>query len=170
MKFLKSLLITSMSLVFLGLIFFGYVLMDTFSSYGSLVDSRSSRSISYSEPSTFVPEVAVQRSESPNLTRPESNAVRTAKQYLSISGFSRDGLIEQLSSDAGDGYAIADATTAVDNLNVDWNEQAVRTAKNYLGIMGFSCSGLIEQLSSDAGEGYTVSQASYGAQQAGACS
>jgi len=37
-------------------------------------------------------------------------AVRSAKQYLSISGFSCKGLIEQLSSSAGDGYTKNQAT------------------------------------------------------------
>lgn len=104
-----------------------------------------------------------------NLTGPQKNAVRSAKQYLSISGFSRNGLIQQLSSDAGDGYRVADATTAVDSLNVDWDQQAARSAKHYLSLMGFSCKGLIQQLSSSAGDQYTVSQATYGAKQAGAC-
>lgn len=99
----------------------------------------------------------------------KENAVRSAQQYLSISGFSRVGLIHQLSADAGDGYDIADATAAVDSLNVDWNAQAVRSAKQYLSISGFSCKGLIHQLSSSAGDGYTTSQAAYGAKQAGAC-
>ena len=104
-----------------------------------------------------------------SLTGPQNNAVRSAKQYINISGFSRNGLIEQLSSDAGDGYKVADATVAVDSLNIDWNKQAVRSAKQYLSISGFSCKGLIEQLSSSAGDDYTKSQATYGAQQAGAC-
>lgn len=104
-----------------------------------------------------------------SLTGPQSNAVRSAKQYISLSGFSRNGLIQQLSSDAGDGYKITDSTVAVDSLNIDWNQQAVRSAKQYLSISGFSCKGLIEQLSSSAGDGYTKSQATYGAQQAGAC-
>jgi hypothetical protein len=103
------------------------------------------------------------------LTGQQRNAVRSAKQYLDMSGFSRSGLIDQLSSDAGDGYSVLDATAAVDYLNVDWNEQAVRSAKQYLSITGFSCKGLIEQLSSSAGDQYTVSQATYGARQAGAC-
>lgn len=89
--------------------------------------------------------------------------------YLSMMGFSRDGLIQQLSSDAGDGYLVADATIAVDSLRVDWNEQAIRSARQYLSVMGFSFKGLIEQLSSSAGDKYTVSQATYGARQAGAC-
>jgi hypothetical protein len=104
-----------------------------------------------------------------SLTAPQKNAVRSAKQYIIMSGFSRDGLIQQLSSDYGDGYKVADASVAVDSLNIDWNKQAVRSAKQYLNMQGFSCKGLIEQLSSSAGDKYTISQATYGAQQAGAC-
>jgi Host cell surface-exposed lipoprotein/Uncharacterised protein family UPF0547 len=100
---------------------------------------------------------------------PQANAARSAQQYLDMTGFSRRGLIEQLSSDAGNGYSVADATAAVDSLTVDWNEQAVRSAKQYLDMTGFSCSGLIEQLSSDAGSKYTKAQARQGAEQAGAC-
>ena len=84
-------------------------------------------------------------------------------------GFSRDGLIEQLSSSFGDGYDRADATAAVDSMSVDWYDQAVRSATEYLAMMGFSCRGLIEQLSSSAGSRYTQSQAKHGAEQAGAC-
>jgi hypothetical protein len=104
-----------------------------------------------------------------SLSGPQKNAVRSAQQYLSIQGFSRNGLIEQLSSEYGDGYNVSDATVAVDSLNIDWNMQAVKSAKQYLSIQGFSCKGLIEQLSSGAGDKFTQSQATYGAKQAGAC-
>lgn len=100
---------------------------------------------------------------------PQANAARSARQYLDMTGFSRRGLIEQLSSDVGNGYNVADAMAAVDSLTVNWNEQAARSAKQYLEMTGFSCSGLIEQLSSDAGSKYTKAQARYGAEQAGAC-
>ena len=100
---------------------------------------------------------------------PQENAVRSAKQYISMQGFSRDGLIHQLSSNYGSGYSVADATVAVDSLSIDWNKQAVRSAKQYLSMQGFSCKGLIQQLSSSSGSKYTVSQATYGARQAGAC-
>ena len=103
------------------------------------------------------------------LAGPVENAIRSAESYLAMTGFSRDGLIEQLSSSYGDGYSISDATTAVDSLSVDWNAQAVRSAEQYLEMTGFSCSGLIEQLSSDYGSKYTIDQATYGAKQAGAC-
>lgn len=104
-----------------------------------------------------------------SLTGPQRNAVRSAEAYLSFTPFSRNGLIDQLSSSAGEGFDIADATVAVDSLYVDWDAQAVRSAEQYLEMMGFSCKGLIDQLSSSAGEQYTKSQATYGAQQAGAC-
>jgi|GEM_PF-5435369 len=42
-----------------------------------------------------------------NLTGPQKNAVRSAKNYLAMTGFSRDGLIQQLSSDAGDKYTVS---------------------------------------------------------------
>ena len=118
------------------------------------------------------PKVEVQEvvEEVQSLTRPQSNAVRSASQYLSMSGFSRKGLIDQLSSSYGDGYDKADATIAVDSLDVDWNEQAARSAAQYLEMSGFSCNGLIDQLSSSAGDKYTKDQATYGAKQAGACS
>ncbi|MBB1161055.1 Ltp family lipoprotein [Piscinibacter sp. SJAQ100] len=103
------------------------------------------------------------------MTGPQNNAARSARQYLSMQGFSREGLIRQLSSEAGDGYKVSDATVAVDSLNIDWNREAMRSAKQYLDMQGFSCKGLIRQLSSGAGENFTVSQAMYGAREAGAC-
>jgi hypothetical protein len=111
----------------------------------------------------------IEEAGSNDLTAPQINATRSAEQYLSMAGFSRDGLIEQLSSDAGDGYSVSDATAAVGSLTVDWNENAARSARQYLSISGFSCKGLIEQLSSSAGDKYTVEQATYGAREAGAC-
>ena len=99
----------------------------------------------------------------------QQNAARSAENYIEMSGFSRAGLINQLSSDAGDRFEKADAEVAVDSLNVDWNEQAARSAKNYLDISGFSCAGLVQQLSSSAGDKYTKEQAAFGAQQVGAC-
>jgi len=104
-----------------------------------------------------------------DLTGPQNNAIRSAKQYLSMTGFSRNGLIHQLSSDAGEGFDVSDATIAVDSMNIDWNQQAVRSAKQYLNMMGFSCKGLIKQLSSSAGEKYTVDQATYGAKHTDGC-
>jgi hypothetical protein len=104
-----------------------------------------------------------------NLTTAQKNAVKAAQDYLELKGFSKQGLIDQLSSSAGDGYAVKDATIAVNTLKVNWNEQAARAAKEYLKISPFSCSGLVRQLSSSAGDKFTVAAAQYGAKKAGVC-
>jgi len=91
----------------------------------------------------------------------QSNAVRVARDYLSLQGFSYDGLINQLEYE---GFSTDVATDAVDSLTVDWNEQAAKVATSYLELQGFSRSGLINQLEYD---GFTPSQALYGVRQAG---
>lgn len=158
-------------IIFVGLIIFGLILGDGVDEQ-TTTDSDVAVSLSEqsvpSEPQGVVDVAPV--AEVDGLTRPQKNAVRSAEQYISMSGFSRDGLIDQLSSEYGSGYEVSDATVAVDSLNIDWNEQAVRTAKQYLDMSGFSCDGLIDQLSSEYGNKYSISEATYGAQQAGACS
>lgn len=94
---------------------------------------------------------------------------RSAQSYLELRGFSRQGLIDQLSSEYGGKFNVEDSTVAVDSLDVDWNAQAVRSAKSYLELKGFSCQGLIDQLSSEYGSNFTLAQATYGATQAGIC-
>jgi hypothetical protein len=122
---------------------------------------------SFGQPASQI--AAIDAGPSDGLTSAQANAVRSAREYLNMSGFSRKGLIHQLSSSSGEGFDVADATVAVDSLGTDWNEQAVRSAKSYLEMSGFSCRGLIHQLSSSSGEGFTRDQAEYGAKQAGAC-
>src|SRR5699024_10277346 len=88
---------------------------------------------------TSVADIAQEEVKPEGLSRPQKNAVRSAEQYINMTGFSGEGLIEQLSSEYGDGYGIEDATIAIDSLNIDWNEQAVRSAEEYLDMTGFSC-------------------------------
>lgn len=102
----------------------------------------------------------------PAETSGQRNAKRAAKNYLSLTPFSRKGLIQQLSSSAGDGYSVAEATYAVDALHENWRAQAVLAAKKYLSLTPFSRSGLIEQLESSAGDKYTHAEAAYGADKA----
>lgn len=104
-----------------------------------------------------------------SLTRQQQNAVRAAESYLEMGGFSRDGLIAQLSSPFGDQFDEADARVAVDSFSVDWNRQAALAAERYIAMMGFSCRGLIDQLTSVNGERFTRAQAENGARAAGAC-
>lgn len=95
-----------------------------------------------------------------NATTGMRNALKAAKNYLSVMPFSYEGLIEQLEYE---GYSHSEAVYGADNCGADWYEQAVKAAKNYLDIMPFSRSGLIEQLEY---EGYTHDQAVYGVDKA----
>ena len=96
-----------------------------------------------------------------SMSMSQHNALGSARDYLEYTAFSRSGLIKQLEFE---GYSTADATSAVDSLNTDYNAQAAKAAKDYLDYSSFSRSGLIEQLMF---EGYTAEQATYGVDQTG---
>lgn len=98
-----------------------------------------------------------EQTEAPSLTVSQENALGSAEMYLSTAAFSRSGLIDQLKFE---GYSTKDATFAVNDVEVDWNEQAAKSAESYLEISNFSRSGLIEQLKY---EGFTSEQSVYGA-------
>ena len=104
------------------------------------------------------------------MTTAQKNAYQSAQDYLATAAFSRQGLIDQLTSDSGDGYDKEDAEFAVKKLEkegkVSWKEQAVKAAKSYLDTSSFSKSGLIEQLESEYGDQFTHEQAVYGADKA----
>ena len=80
-------------------------------------------------------------------TGPQRQAIGAARDYLSFSGFSKQGLIDQLSSKYGDGYSWPVATYAVNHIRVWWKKQAVGSAHD-TSPSHFSCSGLIDQLHS----------------------
>ena len=97
----------------------------------------------------------------PQMTVSQENAVESAENYLSYSGFSRKGLIKQLEFEE---FSTADATFAVDNVDVDWMAEAAESAANYMDYSSFSRSGLIDQLEF---EGFTAEQAEHGADSVG---
>jgi host cell surface-exposed lipoprotein len=103
------------------------------------------------------------------LTPAQEQAVLSAKSYLSMgTGFSRAGLIKQLTSSYGEGFSRSLAIFAVNYLHPNWYQQAVLSAKSYLKSgMGFSRASLIQQLSSSYGEGFTYAQAVYAANRVG---
>jgi predicted 3-demethylubiquinone-9 3-methyltransferase (glyoxalase superfamily) len=104
--------------------------------------------------------------EEPEMTPGQENALEAAQNYIDLMGFSKVGLIQQLSSSAGDGYSRADATFAANNVDANWKEEAVEAAKNYLDTMPMSKDALIQQLSSAAGDKFTPAQARYAASKA----
>ena len=101
--------------------------------------------------------------KTPELTSGQRNALRSAESYLAMMGMSKAGLIQQLSSPAGEGYSKADATFAANHVKADWNAEAIESAKNYMEMMPMSRAALIQQLSSPAGEQFTKAQATQAA-------
>jgi hypothetical protein len=97
----------------------------------------------------------------PEMTVGQKNALASAESYLEYSAFSKPGLIKQLKFEK---YPEKDAVWAVNQLDVNWNEQAALSAEQYLSTSSFSRDGLINQLKF---EGYTQAQAEYGVKQAG---
>lgn len=101
------------------------------------------------EPEPQVPEDDPLR----EMTVAQEQAVRKALSYLDFSAFSKKGLIDQLEFE---GFSTEDATFAVENITVSWNDQAVSKAEDYLAYSAFSKSGLVDQLEF---EGFTSKQA-----------
>jgi hypothetical protein len=128
--------------------------------------SRPAASAPSAAPSS-APAAAKPAKQTPQYTVSQQQAIGSAKDYLSTQAFSRKGLIKQLSSKYGEGFSRADATFAVNHIQVNWNNEAVQSAKEYLSTEHFSRAGLIEQLSSPYGEGFTAAQATYAANHVG---
>jgi 3-oxoacyl-ACP reductase-like protein len=105
----------------------------------------------------------------PVVTVSQQQALASAQSYLGLhSGFSRQGLIDQLDSPYGGKFSVADATWATDHSGADWDAQAVLAAKGYMNLgTGFSRSGLIDQLHSPYGGKFTLAQATYAANHVG---
>lgn len=126
--------------------------------YGELLEMQSNGKTTSTSP---VNTPVTDKPSSTSATTGEKNALKSAKDYLSVTSFSYTGLIEQLEYE---GYSESEAKYGADNCGADWNEQAAKAAKQYLEISSFSRSALIEQL---IYEGYTQDQAEYGVTQAG---
>jgi hypothetical protein len=90
-----------------------------------------------------------------------AQAVRKAKEYLVISGFSRKGLIGQLKYE---GFSTSDAIYGASHSGANWYKQAARKAKEYLKVSAFSRASLLSQLMYD---GFTRAQALYGVRAVG---
>lgn len=88
-------------------------------------------------------------------------ALTSAENYLSFMSFCEAGLFDQLTSEYGDGFPEDAAQYAVDNVEVDWDEQALQLAIQYRETMSMSDNAIWDQLTSDYGERCTDEQADY---------
>lgn len=111
---------------------------------------------------------APKKTVNPAGTTAQLQALSAARNYLNSGmGFSEAGLMDQMTSSAGNGFGHADAEWAIDHAHADWNAQALASAKSYLSSgMGFSEAGLTDQLTSSAGSKFTEAQAKYAVEHA----
>lgn len=91
-------------------------------------------------------------------------ALEKAKTYSSLMHLSRQGIYDQLTSEAGEKFPATAAQYAVDHLKVDYNANALAKAKDYRKQQNMSDNELREQLTSDAGEKFTPQEADYAIQ------
>ncbi len=111
------------------------------------------------------PAPAPSSQEQPQFTPEQQQVLDAAESYLTDGqGFSKAGLLDQLTSSYGEGFSRRLAAFALSHLRVNWNRQAVLSAEGYLRSgQGFSYNGLVDQLESPYGEHFTPAQARYGA-------
>lgn len=100
--------------------------------------------------------ISIVVAEKPKLTLGQQNAIGKAQSYLSFSGFSRSGLIQQLEFE---GFSTEDATFGADNAGADWNAECAQKAQSYMDMSSFSRQSLYDQL---AFEGFQPAEIEFG--------
>jgi len=101
-------------------------------------------------------EITLTLEEKPVFSLAQQNAISSAQNYLSFTGFSRTGLIDQLEFE---GFSTEEATFGVDNAGADWNAEAAEKAQQYLEYSSFSRQGLYDQM---AFEGFLPAEIEFG--------
>lgn len=95
-------------------------------------------------------------------TTEQKNALKKAQTYATSMHMSKQKVYDQLVSEYGEGFSVADAQYAIDNLtSIDWNANALAKAKTYYTTMSMSKSKIYDQLISEYGEKFTPEQAQY---------
>lgn len=84
-------------------------------------DATAAQSDTTTAPAASTPAETTPAADS-SATLGEKNALKSAQNYISMSGFSHDGLVQQLEFD---GYSTEEATFAADNCGADWNQMAL---------------------------------------------
>lgn len=92
----------------------------------------------------------------------QNAAYEMAKGMLEAAPFSRQGMLDFLSSESG-GYSQEAAEAAVsmmeENGEVDWFAEAERAASDYKDMMMVTKEEVLEQLSSENGDQFTLEEA-----------
>lgn len=97
------------------------------------------------------------------LSDDENGAYEMAKSMLTMVHFSRQGMLDYLSSEAGGKFTEETAEAAVkmleDKGEVDWFAEAEKAALDYKDMMLVTKEEVLEQLSSESGDQFTLEEA-----------
>ena len=104
---------------------------------------------------------AEEKKEEPKVPAEYKAALKSAESYSEIMHMSKQGIYDQLISDAGDKFPPEAAQYAIDNLKADYKKNALESAKNYRDTMNMSNEEIRDQLSSEYGENFTQEEADY---------
>ena len=74
---------------------------------------------------------------------------------------SKQGIFDQLTSEYGGQFPIEAAQYAIDNLEIDYNENALETARVYYEELNMSKESIRDQLTSAYGARFTQDEADY---------
>lgn len=108
------------------------------------------------EVTTEAPETEEKKNEA---TRQQKAALGKAKTYSNIMHMSKQGIINQLTSEI-EGFSQGDAQYAVENLKADFKENALKKAETYAKTQNMSNDAIYNQLTSSI-EGFTAEEAQY---------
>lgn len=106
-------------------------------------------------------ESETEESKKDDVPKEYKSALNSAENYIDMMPFSEAGLYDQLTADTGDQFSDEAAQYAIDNIEVDYNEQALKSAETYQEDMDMSPDAIYDQLTSDVGEQFTADQAQY---------
>lgn len=99
--------------------------------------------------------------KSSNVPAEYVSALAKAKVYSSTMDMSKQGIYDQLTSDAGEKFSDKAAQYAVDHLKADYKKNALKKAKTYQKDMAMSPDAIHDQLISSAGDKFTDEEAQY---------
>ena len=89
------------------------------------------------------------------------SALNKAYSYSKMMDMSKAGIYDQLVSEYGENFSPDAAQYAIDNIEIDWNENALKKAQSYGETMFMSKMAIYDQLISEYGEKFTEEEAQY---------
>lgn len=89
------------------------------------------------------------------------SALNQAYSYSKTLSMSKAGIYAQLTSEYGGQFTAEAAQYAIDNIEVDWNENALKSAYSYQETLSMSPAAIYDQLISEYGGQFTPEEAQY---------